>query len=79
MVELALLRREIARALFDRRRQLGLTQAAVAEMLRTSQSTVARLERGEGDVRLSSLQRLAFALGGDIRLTLDFSRPPAFR
>lgn len=63
-------RREIAAQLIRVRRQLGLSQTEVAARMRTSQSAVARLESGEGDVRLSSLQRYAEAVGRDLRWRL---------
>ena len=72
-VNRALLRREMARTLLDRRHALGLSQADLAAVLETSQSTIARLEKGEGDIRLSTLERLAAALGGRISLEVIFS------
>jgi transcriptional regulator with XRE-family HTH domain len=39
-----------------------LSQTEVAARMGTSQSAVARLERGDADVRLSTLQRYAAAL-----------------
>jgi len=45
------------------RREAGLSQTEIAARMRTSQSAVARLEAGGGDVRLSTLQRYAAALG----------------
>jgi transcriptional regulator with XRE-family HTH domain len=44
------------------RRAAGLSQTAIAARMGTSQSAVARLERGDADVRLSTLQRYAKAL-----------------
>ena len=63
-------RREIVAQLVRVRRKLGLSQTEVAARMRTSQSAVARLESGEGDVRLSSLQRYAEAVGRDLRWRL---------
>lgn len=48
--------------LVGRRRELGLSQTEVAALMRTSQSAVARLEAGNADVRLSTLERYAAAL-----------------
>jgi predicted transcriptional regulator len=59
-------RRALARELVDRRVELGLTQTQVAARMGTSQSAVARLEAGQGDVRLSTLERYAAALGGQL-------------
>ena len=49
--------------LVGRRQRLGLSQTEVAARMGTSQSAVARLERGDADVRLSTLNRYAAALG----------------
>ena len=46
---------------------LGLSQTEVAARMGTSQSAVARLEQGEADARLSTVERLAAAL--EIRVT----------
>lgn len=55
-------RRALAEGLADRRLALGLTQTEVAARMGTSQSAVARLESGEADVRLSTLERYAAAV-----------------
>lgn len=47
-----------------------LSQAAVAKRMGTSQSAVARIEGGD-DIRLSTLGRLASALGGRIRFAME--------
>jgi transcriptional regulator with XRE-family HTH domain len=52
--------------LTTRRRAAGLSQTEIAARMRTSQSAVARLEAGEGDVRISTLERYAAAVGTDI-------------
>lgn len=56
-------RRRLAGELVARRQVLGLSQTEVAARMGTSQSAVARLESGEADVRLSTLQRYVAALG----------------
>jgi transcriptional regulator with XRE-family HTH domain len=61
--EMAARRKALAGELAERRRRLGLSQTEVAARMGTSQSAVARLESGSGDVRLSSLERYAAALG----------------
>ncbi|WP_235593855.1 helix-turn-helix domain-containing protein [Rhodococcus ruber] len=47
------------------RRRQGLSQTLVAARMGTSQSAVARLERGDLDPRLSTLERYAQAVGVD--------------
>ncbi len=54
---------ELVDMLAERRRAHGLSQSQVADRMRTSQSAVARLESGQGDLRLSTLRRYAEALG----------------
>jgi len=61
--EMAQRRRALTADLVARRRALGLSQTEVAARMGTSQSAVARLESGHGDLRLSTLERYAAALG----------------
>jgi transcriptional regulator with XRE-family HTH domain len=56
-------RRRLLAELVERRRAQGLSQTAVAARMQTSQSAVARLEGGDGDLRVSTLERYAAALG----------------
>jgi predicted transcriptional regulator len=56
-------RKALSDDLVARRRDLGLSQTQVAARMGTSQSAVARVEAGSGDVRLSTLERYAAALG----------------
>jgi predicted transcriptional regulator len=64
-------RRALTQALVRRRVDLGLTQTEVAARMRTSQSAVARLEAGQLDVRLSTLERYAAALGDVVSWRLE--------
>lgn len=54
---------ELMQLLVTRRQQLGFSQTEVAARMGTSQSSVARLEAGQGDVRVSTLRRYADAVG----------------
>jgi len=56
-------RRELMDELAATRRERGLSQTEIAARMGTSQSAVARLERGDLDARLSTLERYAAALG----------------
>ncbi|WP_455592265.1 helix-turn-helix domain-containing protein [Bacteroides sp.] len=47
----------------DRRKALKLTQQQVAEKVGTARSYIARIERGETDIQMSSFFRIARALG----------------
>jgi transcriptional regulator with XRE-family HTH domain len=51
------------------RRAAGLSQGEVAERMGTSQPAVARLEAGQVDARMSTVQRYAAAVGA--RLNID--------
>ena len=57
--------------LTGQRQAAGLSQTEVAARMGTSQSAVARLESGTADVRASTLERYAAAVGGQITWTLD--------
>jgi transcriptional regulator with XRE-family HTH domain len=61
--EMAERRRALADSLVARRTEIGLSQTEVAARMGTSQSAVARLESGDADVRLSTLERYVDALG----------------
>ena len=56
-------RRELIEELVRVRRESDLSQTEIAARMGTSQSAVARLESGELDARLSTLERYAAALG----------------
>ena len=63
-------RRILQRQLAERRVALGMTQTEAAVSMKTSQSSIARLESGEHDVRVSTLERYAAALGCSIAMRL---------
>ena len=69
-------RRQLVGELAVQRQAAGLTQTEVAARMGTSQSAVARLETGQADVRASTLERYAAAIGGQISWRLD---PPPGR
>lgn len=54
--------------LVARRRAAGLSQHEVAERMGTSQPAVARLEAGQVDARMSTVQRYAAAVGAELRV-----------
>jgi len=54
------------------RRRLDLTQAIVADRLDVTQENVSQIERGEADVRLSTLNRYVEALGGHLEVRAAF-------
>jgi ribosome-binding protein aMBF1 (putative translation factor) len=63
----------LVRELAEQRQAAGLSQTEVAARMGTSQSAVARLESGTADVRASTLERYAAAVGGQI--TWKLNRP----
>jgi predicted transcriptional regulator len=66
-------RRALIAELAEVRRVSGTSQTEVAARMGTSQSAVARLESGEWDARLSTIERYAAAVG----TTVDWRvRPP---
>ena len=56
-------RRQLIAELVRVRRDSGLSQTEIAARMGTSQSAVARLESGELDARMSTLERYAAAVG----------------
>ena len=63
MLEAAQDRRRLLRELAAKREKAGITQKDVAAAMKTSQSAVARMERGEIDAKLSTVDRYAAAIG----------------
>jgi DNA-binding XRE family transcriptional regulator len=59
-------RRRLVAELAEQRRSAGLSQTEVAARMGTSQSAVARLETGDADVRVSTLERYAAAIGSQL-------------
>ncbi|WP_302591542.1 helix-turn-helix domain-containing protein [uncultured Muribaculum sp.] len=47
----------------DRRKELKITQQELAEKVGTARSYIARVEKGETDIQISSFFRIARALG----------------
>lgn len=55
------------------REDAGMTQQQVAERMGTKKSAISRLENNAGDVRLSTLQRYAEAVGR--RIVVEVAEP----
>ncbi len=73
--EMAQRRKDLSAELVNRRQSVGLSQTEVAARMGTSQSAVARLEAGEADVRLSTLERYAAAVGMELDWQLGEREP----
>jgi len=61
---------QIAGRVAERRRELGLSQAQLAELTGTTQSAVARLESGGRPPRIDTLLRIADALDCELVVEL---------
>jgi transcriptional regulator with XRE-family HTH domain len=68
-------RRQLVAELTAQRRSAGLSQTEVAVRMGTSQSAVARLETGEADVRVSTLERYAAAIGSQLAWQAQAGQP----
>lgn len=55
----------------ERRKELKMTQADLAERVNAKRTYISRVERGESDIQMSSFFKLASALG--IRLCPEFA------
>ena len=69
------LRVAVCRAVRRLREALDMTQHQLAEKLKSSQSRVAKIEAGAGDVSLDLLFRGLFAVGGSLEDLLE-KEPP---
>ena len=68
-------RRRLVADLAAQRRSAGLSQTEVAARMGTSQSAVARLETGDADVRVSTLERYAAAIGSQLAWLAGADQP----
>jgi len=55
----------LSQALADRRKQSNLTQAQLAKMLKSSQSRVAKMEKGDPTVSVDLLVKSLLAMGAN--------------
>src|SRR5919201_2376360 len=62
---------QIADKVADRRKELGLSQAELAELVATTQSAIARLESGGRPPRIDTLLRIANALDCELVVELE--------
>jgi ribosome-binding protein aMBF1 (putative translation factor) len=57
----------------ERRKELGLTQKDLAELVNRERTYINRIEKGETDLQLSSFIRIAEALGIVLRLDVNLA------
>jgi len=62
---------QIADRVAERRNELGLSQAQLAALTGTTQSAIARLEKGGRPPRIDTLLRIAEALNCDLAVRLE--------
>ncbi len=62
---------QLAAALKAARKAKGLVQMELAGKIGTTKSAISRLEHGKGDLRLTTLRKLAAALGLRLDITLS--------
>ena len=67
----------LARAVIDARVKAGLTQEQLAKRMDTTQSVIARLERGRTRPSTETLERVAAATGTRLRISFELSDAPA--
>jgi DNA-binding XRE family transcriptional regulator len=70
---------QIADQVAARRKDLGFSQAELAELVGTTQSAIARLESGGRPPRIDTLLRIADALDCELQVDLKPRRGPAGR
>jgi transcriptional regulator with XRE-family HTH domain len=61
---------QIADQVANKRKERGLSQAALARLVGTTQSAIARLESGGRPPRIDTLLRIANALDSDLHVEL---------
>jgi ribosome-binding protein aMBF1 (putative translation factor) len=66
---------DVANGIYCRRKELGLTQAELANRLGTKQNAIARIESAENNIRINTLAEIAEAL--DARVTIELG--PRFK
>jgi len=53
------------------REQAGLTQEQLAKLLKTKKTAISRIENHAQDIKLSTIQKVAKALGKNLEITLS--------
>lgn len=63
-------RSELAQAMIDARLEAGYTQKELAELMVTSQSTIARIESGKDMLTVATLEKWAEVTGKQLEIRL---------
>ena len=64
----------LIRDVLSRRSELNLSQMQLAKLVGTKQPAISRLERGDGNITINTLRRIADALDADLDISLK-ARP----
>lgn len=62
---------QVIKQLIEQRKRLNITQKELAERLGTTQSVIARLESGKGNITLQTLERMSEVLGCILNIKLE--------
>lgn len=62
---------DLAQLFYDARTEAGLSQTALARLMRTSQSAIARIEAAGSSPSVELVERLAKATGKRLRMELE--------
>jgi transcriptional regulator with XRE-family HTH domain len=60
----------LLKVIIERRTEMGVTQAALAARIGTTQSVIARLENGRANPSIAFLKRVADALDADLDIII---------
>ena len=60
----------LIRSIISRRNELNLSQMELAKLVGTRQPAISRLERGDGNITINRLRRVADALNADLEISL---------
>lgn len=69
------LENEVAKQIISLRKTLGLSQKELADKLNTKQSAISRIEKGEQNISIGLLEKIADALGVEVNVSLNFTQP----
>ncbi|SFC94933.1 Helix-turn-helix [Bacillus sp. OV322] len=68
------LENEVAKQIISLRKNLGLSQKELADKLNTKQSAISRIEKGEQNISIGLLEKIADALGVEVNVSLNLSQ-----
>ena len=60
----------LIRSIISRRNELNISQEQLAKLVGTKQPAISRLERGDGNITINRLRRVADALNADLDISL---------